>query len=430
MCRHGHNGSCAISCEHILAYPHRDAVARERIYGIRARENARNLAVADAFALGTFLYILYVFGHSVALFVGGQFGHELAFWCEHHKRDTENGVGAGCEYGEFLVAVLNAELHLRSFRTAYPVALCLLERVGPVYCVESVEQTLCVCRHTQTPLLHLLLHNGIAAAHRYAVNHLVVGKHRAQSCAPVHHRLAHVSYAIVHQCLLLLLLVHGVPLVGCEAHHLRASHVEPLGSLLAEVLYELFDWLRLLTCVAVERVEHLAESPLSPLVVLRVARADLSAPVERESYVVKLLLVAAYVVVGCLCRMLSGLYGILLGRQSVGVVAHRVEHVVALQTLVACVYVAGNIAERMAHVQTCSRRIWEHVEYIELLFLLVLDNLIGVLFLPPALPFLLYFPEIIFHCGMYCFVFSFYMMVYEPCKDTNFVSNDKHLHAT
>ena len=96
--------------------------------------------------------------------------------------------------------------------------------------------------------------------------------------------------------------------------------------------------------------------------------------------------------------MLSCLNGILLGRESVGIVAHRVEHVVALKSLEACVDVGCYVSKRVAHMQTGARRIGEHVEYVELLFLLVLSGVVGLVLNPLGLPFLLDFSEIVFHC--------------------------------
>ena len=295
------------------------------------------------------------------MLLGGELRHEFALRCQHHERNAEDSVGASGEDSEVEVLTSHLELHLRALTSAYPVLLCLLDRVAPVDGVEAVEQTLRVSRCAQTPLLHLLLHDGEAATLAHAVHHLVVGKHGAQTGAPVHHRLAEVSYAVVHECLLLLHVAHGTPFVGCELQMLALGNVQTLGALLVEVLHELLYRLCLLARVAEERAEHLLERPLSPVVVLRVAGANLAVPVEREADVVELLTVACDVSHGGHLRVLSGLYSVLLSGQSVCIVAHRVEHVEALQTLVACVDVRCDIAERMAYVQTGSRRVWEHV---------------------------------------------------------------------
>ena len=88
--------------------------------------------------------------------------------------------------------------------------------------------------------------------------------------------------------------------------------------------------------------------------ILRVAGAYLAVPVEREADVVELLTIACNVGHGCYLRVLSCLDGILLCGQSVSVISHRIEDVKSLKALVACIYVRGNVAERMSHVQSCS----------------------------------------------------------------------------
>ena len=328
---------------------------------------------------------------------GGELRHEFALRRQHHERYAEDSVGASGEDSEVEVLTSHFELHLRTLTSAYPVLLCLLDRVAPVDSLQTVEQALRVSRCAQTPLLHLLLHDGEAAALAHAVHHLVVGKHRAQTGAPVHHRLAEVSDAVVHERLLLLHVAHGAPLFCCELQMLALGDIQTLGALLVEVLYELLNRLRLLARVAEERAEHLLERPLSPVVVLRVAGANLAVPVEREANVVELLTIACDVSHGSHLRVLTGLYSILLSGQSVCVVAHRVEHVEALQALVACVDVRCDIAKRMAYVQTGSRRVGEHVEYVELLLCRVLSGVVSLVLHPLALPSLFYFSEVVFH---------------------------------
>ena len=67
-------------------------------------------------------------------------------------------------------------------------------------------------------------------------------------------------------------------------------------------------------------------------------------------------------------------------------------------------YIASDIYARYKrlqgfNVQSCSRWIGEHIEYIEFLFRIVFGHFVGLLFYPPLLPFLLYFSKIIFHSG-------------------------------
>ena len=49
--------------------------------------------------------------------------------------------------------------------------------------------------------------------------------------------------------------------------------------------------------------------------------------------------------------MLTGLDGILLGRKAKSIITHRMQDIEALQPLVAGVYVACYISQRMAHMQ-------------------------------------------------------------------------------
>lgn len=138
------------------------------------------------------------------------------------------------------------------------------------------------------------------------------------------------------------------------------------------------------------------------MVVVRSAGAYLTAPVKAEAYLVKLLAVAADVVESRLLWMLSRLYGILLCRKTVSVVAHRVEDIEALQALEACIDVTGDISQRMTDMKSRSRRVREHVEHIKFLLVLILADLVGVVLHPFRLPFFLDFSEVIFHC--FCFV--------------------------
>ena len=395
--RYGHDGTRTISGQHIVANPDGHSLARERIDGIRAREDTRHAAVADAFAFGTLLGTVQVGFHFSLLGFGCHLWNQFAFRRQYHERYAEHRIGTGGKDGEFEVAVLYLELNFGTFRAAYPVALCFFQRVGPVDGLQSVEQTLGVGRYTQTPLAHLLLYNGITAAFRYAVHHFVVGKYRAQLRTPVHHRFAQVGDAVVHQRLLLLLFAHGLPFVGCEAQFLATSRVDSFGAIGFESLHQLDDGLCLLQLVVVIALEHLLESPLCPVIIFGVAGAYFAVPVEREAYLVELFAIAVDIVDGGNCRVLASLDGILLGGKAVGIVTHRVQYVEALQSFVAGVDVRSDVSQRMSHVQTCTRGVGEHVQYIEFLFRIVFRYLIGLVVHPSFLPFLFNLPEIVFH---------------------------------
>ena len=188
-----------------------------------AGEDARHAAVADAFALRALLGSIQIGFHFRLLRFGGDLGNQFAFGSQHHESNAKHRIGASRKDDKLKAAVFDMEFHFRAFRAAYPVALCFLQRIRPLDSVQPVQQTLCVGRHAQAPLAHLLLHHGVAAAFAHAVHHLVVGQHRAQLRTPVHHRLAQVGNAVVHQDFLLFLLALRLPFVGREAKFFGAS---------------------------------------------------------------------------------------------------------------------------------------------------------------------------------------------------------------
>ena len=155
---------------------------------------------------------------------------------------------------------------------------------------------------------------------------------------------------------------------------------------------------------------------MCPFIVTRIAGSYLATPVKRESYLVQLLTIAVDVL---FCRdgwMLTCLDGILLSRQTVGIVAHGVQHVVAVQPLVACIDIRCDISQRVSYVQTCTAGVGEHVQHIELLLVLVLHYTIRAVFHPSFLPFLFNLSEIVFH-NIYLF---FIVSIIPICKDKLF----------
>ena len=60
-------------------------------------------------------------------------------------------------------------------------------------------------------------------------------------------------------------------------------------------------------------------------------------------------------------RVLAGLDGVLLGRQTESVIAHGVQDVLSLHAVVTAHHIGGQIAQRMTYVQALAGRVWEHV---------------------------------------------------------------------
>ena len=90
------------------------------------------------------------------------------------------------------------------------------------------------------------------------------------------------------------------------------------------------------------------------MVILRVAGTNLAVPVEREANLVELLAVAVDVGYGSNLWVLTSLDSILLSRQTVSIVTHRVQYVESVQTLVACIDIARDITKWVTYVQTSS----------------------------------------------------------------------------
>ena len=90
------------------------------------------------------------------------------------------------------------------------------------------------------------------------------------------------------------------------------------------------------------------------MVILRVAGTNLAVPVEREADFVELLTISVDVGYGSNLWVLTGLDSILLSRQTVSIVTHRVQYVKSVQTLVACIDIASDITKWVTYVQTCS----------------------------------------------------------------------------
>ena len=178
MGRYGHDGTCAVACKHVVAYIDRNFLSGQRIHGIWAWEDSRDFLVDHAFALGLVLGAVEIFVDGLALFGGGDHVYIIAFRRKHHEGNSEHSVGAGSEDFKFEIRTGHFETHFGTFRTAYPVALGLFQRISPVETVEVIEEALGVGWYTQTPLIHQFLFHRITAADRKTFADLVIGEYR------------------------------------------------------------------------------------------------------------------------------------------------------------------------------------------------------------------------------------------------------------
>ena len=192
-------------------------------------------------------------------------------------------------------------------------------------------------------MAHLFLNDGITSAFAHTVHYLVVGQYRTEFRTPVHHRFAQIGDAVIHERLLLFLFVHGFPFVGSEPQFLATSHVQAFRTIFIKCLHQFFNRACLLPVIAIITVEHLLESPLRPMVIGRVASTYFPIPVEAKTNLVQLFTVAVDIGSRGNGRVLPRLYGILLGRKSVSIVSHGIQHVKSLQTFVTCVNIRSNV---------------------------------------------------------------------------------------
>ena len=155
-------------------------------------------------------------------------------------------------------------------------------------------------------------------------------------------------------------------------------------------------------------VIHLQKCPLCPLVVLRLTGAYLAVPIVAETNLIHLLAVACDVLLCCYGRVLTRLNGILLGRQTKSVVTHWVQDIKAAQTLVTRVDIRCDITQRVTNMQTCSRRIGEHIQNIEFGAAVIDLHMVGLALLPLLLPFGFDLFEVVFHNSFILYFFDFF----------------------
>ena len=395
--RHSHDGTRSVTSQHIVTDIDGNPFLRNGIDGITAGEHATYLLLDHALALGLVLHLVKIGIDGGTLVGSDHIVHVDALGSQYHEGNSKDGVGTSGENQEALVAVGDGESHLGTLAITNPVALGFLDGLGPLDGFQVAQQASSIGRYAQAPLTHHLLLNGISAAHRHALAHLVVGKHSTQLRAPVHHRIAQIGNAVIHEHVVLLYLSHGIPLVGGEFVGAASVGIAAFGTILFKVSHQFLDGAGFVQLGVVITLEHLQEGPLCPLVVLRVTGAHLAVPIVAETYFVQLIAVARDVIISSDFRMLARLDSILLSGQTIGVIAHGMQHVKAFQAFVARIYVAGNIAQGVSHVQSCSRRIGEHVEHVEFRAVMVYFAFVGVIVTPVLLPLFLYLFIVIVH---------------------------------
>ena len=368
--RHGHDRPGAVAGEHVVGHPDRHGLARERVDDVRAGEDAGLLAgeigaVEIALPRGRFA----IDGDRIPLVGGREPVDERMLGGHDHGRDAIQRVGPrgvdpqyvvagrlrkpgrrpaalpGVERGRRVAGRRHEEIHLGTGAAADPVALELLDALGPGELVEFAFEAVGVGGDPQHPLPQRDPHHRVAAPLADAADHLLVGQDGAESGAPIDWRLRLVGQPVG---------------VAISRHASRTTGRDRRGN------RQFRDRPSTLRVVIEPRVVEHQEDPLRPADVGRVGGRDLPAPVVAEAEHLQLAAKGGDVAGGALGRGRAGAEGMLLGRQAEGVEAHRVHHTGSPHPLEPGHDVGGRVALRVADVQPVAARVGEHVEHIRL----------------------------------------------------------------
>ena len=205
-CWDGHDGTCAVTCKHVVGNPNRDQIPRDRMHDMSAGEDARYGFVALTVALRFHASRFDVRLNFGALGRGRELIDEFVFGSKHHESDPTKGVWAGGEdfdLGPGIVrlafVVGQCETDDRSFGTPNPMTLCLFDAVRPFEVVEAVQESIRIRCDAHHPLAHGFLHHGVTAAFAQAVFDFVVGEDRAECRTPVDLAVGQIRDAEAHQ---------------------------------------------------------------------------------------------------------------------------------------------------------------------------------------------------------------------------------------
>ena len=307
---HGHDGARAVMAKHVVGNPDGNLLAGGRVDGIAAGEDAGLFAgQLGALQVRLLLSLAAVGFHLGPVLRRGDLVHQRMLGCQHHVGGAEERVGPGRKHADAGIQPHHGELDLGPFRPPDPVALHFLNALGPVEQLQVFKQPVGVGRDAQHPLAHGPAIDGIAAALRPAVDHLLVGQHGPECRTPVD------------------------------------GHFGLIGQ---------------------PHLVELQKDPLGPLVIARIGRVDLAVPVVRKAQAFELSPEAGDIAFGGDARMRVCLDRVLLGRQPEGVPSHRMEHVIAFHAPVASHDVGGRIAFGMPYVQPGPAGIGKHVEHVVL----------------------------------------------------------------
>ena len=211
------------------------------------------------------------------------------------------------------------------------------------------------------PLAQLTLeHREVATFGLAFGGDLLVGKHSTQTRAPVHRRLGDVGQTEIIEHIGLLGLAQVGPCDALMAGDGLLARFE-LGDQFADRSSGTLGTTRIGGVLVIPRVVDTRKNPLGPAHIARIDGRETAAIVEAQAHAMQLTGHVGDIRLGGHTRMLTGLDRILFRRQAEGVIAHRMQHVLALHTMVTAHHIGCEITQRMADVQTLAGRVREHV---------------------------------------------------------------------
>src|SRR5450631_1639712 len=219
-----------------------------------------------------------------------------------------------------------------------------------------------------------------------SVDDFVIGQNSSKRFTPVHFAVSSISQTKFHQDILLLFSRKGFPFCSIKIRNLMVCY-QIFAALRFEKSQEFGNGPCLVSIPVVPTVKQLQKNPLSPFVVGGSCGIHLPAPVEGKPDPVQLFTEIADILFCADSRVDAAFYSILFSRQTKSIISHRMQYVKAFEPLITREYIAGDITQRMAHMQARTTRIREHIQYMTLWFCAFVADLICMIRLPSFLPF-------------------------------------------
>ena len=293
MTRYRHHGAGAVVHQHEVGDPDRYLAAIERVNGVEAGGHAlllhgRHVSLGD-------LGVLALLDKGSKLGIGcGSLGGQRVTGGNAHIGHAHEGIRTGGVDLQLLILTVDIEADVDPFGATNPVALHGLDHLRPAFqIVDVVEQLFGIVGDLDEPLGDLfLLHRGVTAP-AAVVDHLLVGQH---------------------------------------CHVVRAP-VDGGGLLVDQTL-----------------LVELGEEPLLPAVVVRLAGGQLSVPVITQTQHLELVLHVFDVFVGPGGRCRAVLDGGVFRRQTEGIPADGLQHILAIEPLITGDHITYGVVTHVPHV--------------------------------------------------------------------------------